>query len=446
MIEKKGLTDNDLKKLLGTIRVPVSIEAFRSGLQTKHGNIIRRRHDFSVDEIPFRSETIPWYALGNRPTENTYGPTRTLAYASGAYFVQDAGSLLALALCDADRSPTSPLLICDLCAAPGAKASALLEMIEQSQGFLLANEVIGTRVPSLTSNLSRTGSNRFAVSSLDPTVLAKKLGSVFDIVLVDAPCSGQAMLSKGKQRESSFSQPQVEHSALRQQRILDAASQLIVEGGTLVYSTCTFAEAENEDQVDRLLKSGMFEPARSPRLEEYETSSSCYRLWPHLHQCAGAFASRLKIKNVHNVSVRPRKIVETRVSDAPLKDWYVDDFRQCRLRQAGGSLFAWSNNAPHWVESIAVNGPEIAHRTGQTWKPSHAGALRGLTEKKANQNFALDKESTKQYLRGETIKLNAKGWGAVSYGGRPLGWVKAMNGIAKNHLPSHARFSGNLAD
>ncbi|MEC7407264.1 MAG: RNA methylase, NOL1/NOP2/sun family protein, partial [Planctomycetota bacterium] len=213
-MEDKGLNgDQDLLKMMGSIEVPESLEAFRSGLQERHGSAIRKRRDFSVQSLPFSCEPIPWYDLGYHPVESITGPTRTLAYASGAYFVQDAGSLLALALCGADKQTKTPLLVCDLCAAPGAKASALLEHVHQSGGFLLANEVIGSRIAALSSNLSRTGSNRFAVTSLDPEHLVEKIGAVFDLVLVDAPCSGQAMLSRGKQTSSSFSRQQVEHSA-----------------------------------------------------------------------------------------------------------------------------------------------------------------------------------------------------------------------------------------
>lgn len=441
---KACFSEDDLRDLLGSVAAPGSLAAFRDGLQTRHGNVIRSRYDVSSKEIPFSCDEIPWYSLGKRPIDPEIGPTRTLAYASGAYFVQDAGSLLALALCKADELHGSPLLICDLCAAPGAKASALLEMTERSGGFLLANEVIRSRIPALNSNLSRTGSNRYAISSLDPQDLADQLDGVFDMVLVDAPCSGQAMLSRGKQNRSAFSKQQVEHSALRQNRILDAALKLVKTGGQLVYSTCTFAEAENESQIERLLKQAVVEPVQNPKLKDYETETGCYRLWPHEHQCAGSFASSLRVtKPTANNDYR-KKDKPINVSDIPLHDWYSGDFAEYRFHRSKVSLFGWPNHAPQWVERIAVGGPEIAFRTGQTWKPAHAGALRSLTNLEPIQTEALNADLANQYLQGNTINVDLVGWASASYNGRPLGWLKGVNGKAKNHLPTHSRSNGRL--
>ena len=444
-MEDKGLNgDHDLLKMMGSIEVPESLEAFRSGLQERHGNAIRKRRGFSVQSLPFSCEPIPWYDLGYRPVDSITGPTRTLAYASGAYFVQDAGSLLALALCGADKQTKNPLLVCDLCAAPGAKSSALLEHVHQSGGFLLANEVIGSRVAALGSNLSRTGSNRFAITSLDPEHLVEKIGAVFDLVLVDAPCSGQAMLSRGKQTSSSFSQQQVEHSASRQNRILDAASRLTKPGGKLVYSTCTFAEAENEDQVRRLMEQGIAEALPQKQLEEYQTDSGCYRLWPHQHRCAGAFGSIVQITHDEKERSMRKKPARQRYPKISVDDWYSCDFAGDRLHATKASLFAWPEDAPEWTEMIAVNGPEIAYRTGQTWKPAHAGAIRELTGRISSQTCEIDAEKANLYMQGQTLSVDINGWATVIYDGRPLGWIKASQGIGQNHLPSHARFNGDL--
>lgn len=445
MNQKSCLSDEDLCELLGSIPVPESIKAFRAGLETRYGNIIRRRYDVSKEELPFRCEQIPWYGLGERPIDSGVGPTRTLAYASGKYFVQDAGSLLALALCKADASSASPLLICDLCAAPGAKASALLEMTERSKSFLLANEVIRSRIPALNTNLSRTGSNRYVISSLDPQELAGTLGAIFDLVLVDAPCSGQAMLSRGKQNRSSFSKQQIDHSALRQNRILDAAIQLVKPGGQLVYSTCTFAEAENESQIDRLVKKEQVaETITDPQLSEYETDSGCYRLWPHLHQCAGSFASNLRITVNPSNKVHWKQSKNSPHSNIPLQDWYSDDLSNLRFHQTKVSLYAWPVDAPLWVEAVASTGPEIAYRTGQTWRPSHAGALRHRTNLHPNLTEELDAQRANRFLQGNTIQVDAQGWVIGTYDGCALGWIKGVNGQGKNHLPAHARANGTL--
>ena len=93
---------------------------------------------------------------------------------------------------------------------------------------------------------------------------------------------------------------------------------------------------------------------------------------------------------------------------------------------------------------IAVNGPEIAYRTGQTWKPAHAGAIRELTGRISSQTCEIDAEKANLYMQGQTLSVDINGWATVIYDGRPLGWIKASQGIGKNHLPSHARFNGDL--
>lgn len=446
MSKKKRSNEYDLRELLGPIQPPGSFDDFHLGLHTHYGNVIRRRREVSIDALPFSCEPVAWYSLGARPIHHKKGPTQTLAYAAGDYFVQDAGSLLALALCGADQISEKPLVICDLCAAPGAKASALLEYAEQNQGFLLANEVIGSRIGALTANLSRTGSDRFVVSSQDPLKLAERLGAVFDLVLVDAPCSGQAMLSRGKQSQSAFSKQQVEHSALRQNRILDAATSLVKTGGQLVYSTCTFATDENEKQVERLLNQGIAESVHSNELSNYQTDQGCYRLWPHQHQCAGSFGSKLQITRDQEKTHFRQKRRRIQLPKVNLANWYMDDFSERRLHQTNASLFAWPIDAPGWAEEIAVDGPEVAYRTGQTWKPSHAGALRRKSFQLPRREHALNSQEANAYLQGQTLDLKADGWVTVLYENRPLGWTKVVNGKGKNHLPNHARFNRSLID
>ena len=106
----------------------------------------------------------------------------------------------------------------------------------------------------------------------------------------------------------------------------------------------------------------------------------------------------------------------------------------------------WPDDAPPWVESIAVAGPELAHRTGQTWKPAHAAALRRVETCAAACHVDLDAEASKRYLRGETIAVEMDGWQVARYRGRPLGWIKGSRGIGKNHLPASARTRGELVE
>lgn len=443
---------DDLTRMLGKVVVPGELDDFIEALQRRWGNVMRRRRDVAPQDLPVPSDVIPWYLLGHRPTAESPRPSRTLAYASADFFVQDAGSLLALSALHADTDLLRGKLICDLCAAPGGKASALVEAVDSDGdaasegGFVLANEVIRARLGALQLNLARTGSDRYAISSMDPEALADQLPGAFDAVVVDAPCSGQTLVARGKQSRSSFSINQIAHSASRQRRILDAAVRLLRPHGLLVYSTCTFAEAENESQVSRLIEAGNVTPVPIERLEAYRSGDACYRLWPHLHDCAGSFAASLQVDGGNTTRLkRGRHNGAAMNPPDELKSWFDAVSDSSRLWQNDSLLIGWPSDAPPWASDVATMGPELAHRTGHTWKPSHAAALRRVLRGRARARIELDPRLAVSFLRGEVIPVEADGWQVACFGGRPLGWIKGINGMGKNHLPASARITGDLS-
>ena len=453
-----SLTREHIREILGGVKLPGDPEDFSHSLHRPKQSVLRMRRGIDPQELPLNTLPIPWYELGHRSTDPARKPSRLLAFAAADFYLQDAGSLLALAAADADTTALRSLLVCDLCAAPGGKASALLEALGIDEagngGFLLANEPIRSRIGALQFNLAREGSDRFAISNLDPDALAERLPGVFDLVLVDAPCSGQALLGRGKQKTSALSSKQIQHSASRQQRILDAATRLLRDGGRLIYSTCTFAEAENETQVQRLVESGVAEPEPVSRLAPYESSfpplgasSGCYRLWPHLHGCAGSFAASMRVRGGQPVSPKMREQRRSRAakSELDLTDWYELDRDETRLSTLESVLFGWPADAPPWTDQIAVGGPELAHRAGKTWKPSHAGALRRESRARCRRVVEVDDLVAQQFMGGEPIPCEEDGWQIVQWRGRPLGWIKGHRNVGKNHLPSGARMPGELA-
>ena len=438
---------------LGSLSCPGSLDDFAYSLTQPFRNVMRCRRGINSSELAIATTPIPWYSLGRRPVDETKSPSRTIAYACGDFFVQDAGSLLALAVAGADGDDLRGKLVCDLCAAPGGKASALVEAVSNQdttgEGFVLANEVIRTRIGALQLNLARTGSDQFAISNLDPETLAQRLPGLFDLVVVDAPCSGQAMLGRGKQNTSSLSEHQIRHSASRQRRILDAAVCLVREGGRLVYSTCTFAEAENESQIQRLIDHGVATPHSVDALGDYESNPGCYRCWPHVHHCAGSFAAAVTIHHASPPTARKprsRKHQLSKPKKAPvdLAAWYDGVEKPSRICVRDAVVLGFPEKAPGWVDELAISGPEILHRAGQTWKPAHAGALRRHGSLMPSTTIQVDERACRQFMRGEPIDCRASGWNAIQLNGRPLGWIKANGKLGKNHLPTAARMTGEL--
>lgn len=418
------------------------LHEFATAMLRHRGSDLRVRHGCDPSSLPFSLAPVPWYPLGYRDEGSQTRPSRTLDYAAGEFFLQDAGSMLALAACDADRLKTEGRLVCDLCAAPGGKASALLESI--GDGFLLANEPIKSRLAPLGYNLARTGIGRYAISSLDPESLAQRLAGVFDLVLVDAPCSGQALLGRGKQSMSSIAASQVEHSAARARRILGSAVQLLRPGGQLVFSTCTFAEAENESQVAWMLEQHDCIANPRDRLQPYasDTTGCSYRLWPHRDGCAGGFAASVQSSASSSRSdsgnamrTRRRKLKDRLPPE--IMHWF--ETIPSRYQVSENRIGCLPDDAPEWVESVAKQTPELAYRTGQTWKPAHAMALRRDGLMTSTRVVEIEADLATRFMAGQPIPCGTKGWCVVRYQGRPLGWVKASSGTGKNHLPTAAR-------
>ena len=105
----------------------------------------------------------------------------------------------------------------------------------------------------------------------------------------------------------------------------------------------------------------------------------------------------------------------------------------------GSVVFGWPSDGPDWVDELAVAGPELLHRTGQTWKPAHAAALRRGEARIARNRLDIDSELACRFAIGESIPCEPAGWQVVYYDGRPLGWVKGVSGVGKNQLPTAAR-------
>jgi 16S rRNA C967 or C1407 C5-methylase (RsmB/RsmF family)/NOL1/NOP2/fmu family ribosome biogenesis protein len=408
-------------------------------LSTPPRPALRVRPGIAPESLPFAVESVAWHPEGYFVTETTR-PGLQIPFAAGEYYIQDAASLLVLTALRAQRGER----ICDLCASPGGKATAILDAVGED-GWLLANETIGARVAPLRFNLARQGATQFAVGQHDPQVLVDALGSVFDAVLVDAPCTGQSLVSRGRQTQSAFSGRSVEHCAARQRRILQAAAQLVRPGGRLAYATCTFAYAENEGQIQAFLDSHLdFELEGCAALQPWESDvlPKSYRLWPHREGCGGAFAATLVRSEASHVwasgrgAKLPRTLKPARLP-ADFSGWgslVIESVRAGREQ-----CFGWSR--PLWppLEAVCQAGPEIAFRKGKTWFPSYALAMRRDANWQPAARVALDDVEAVAYVQGRPIPCNQAGWAVATWRQRPLGWLKGDGRRAKNHLPKSAR-------
>lgn len=241
-------------------------------------------------ELPFQIEApLSWQptfvdrlAVGERPGQHPL-------HQQGQFYCLDFSSVFAASVLLTLKSPVN--LVLDVCAAPGGKSIFAWKALQPE--LLLSNEVIGKRLKALSSNLLRCCIQPSIGCNLDPSILAVELPKVADVVLVDAPCTGQSLLAKGEKNPGCFHPVTINKNANRQKRILANSAQTVAPQGWLAYMTCAYSPEENEQVSEWFLKRfPQFQPIDIPFLKSFQshlTHLPCYRMFPQSGLGAGAF-------------------------------------------------------------------------------------------------------------------------------------------------------------
>lgn len=281
--------------------------------------------DGSGEKRPGEFARVPW-AADAFYYDNSIRPGKHAYHEAGLYYIQEPSAMSAAAM----LAPRRGMRVLDLCAAPGGKTTQLASYLDQ-KGLLVANEIHPARCRILSQNVERMGICNAIVTNEESKRLAEHFPLYFHAILVDAPCSGEGMFRKNPEAMEEWSKKQVQSCALRQQEILSNAAEMLMAGGTLVYSTCTFSPEENEQTIARFLaeheefevmeqKAPWFMPGRPewalPRLieagnpgpeqnlarteakteSESEDLKKTLRLWPHHLRGEGHFVAVLRKK------------------------------------------------------------------------------------------------------------------------------------------------------
>lgn len=250
------------------------------------------------DPVPWQPSFVDRLAPDQRPGQHPL-------HEAGAYYCLDMSSVFAATVLTAVNRH-APLVI-DTCAAPGGKSVFAWRQLQPD--LLVANEVIRKRCGALISNFTRCGIQPALISSMDTAVLAGHARGTADVVIVDAPCSGQSLLAKGVENAGCFHPSTINLNANRQRRILANAAELLAPGGCLAYLTCTYAEKENEGNARWLMKQfPALQPVEVTPLQAHRSHLAgfpCYRLWPWEGIGAGAFAVLLQRADTPDDADRP---------------------------------------------------------------------------------------------------------------------------------------------
>lgn len=374
---------------------------------------------------PFALEQIPWEENGFYVTEEKAGGD--VFHFAGLYYLQEPSAMCAAPLLKA--TPRERVL--DLCAAPGGKTTQLAASL-QGEGVLIANEIVPDRARILSQNVERMGIRNCAVASASPQQLAEKFPEYFDKILVDAPCSGEGMFKKEANAIPEWSEENVTRCAKRQSGILDEAAKMLGVGGRLVYSTCTFADEEDDGQIEDFLK----------RHSEFELVES-RTLYPHEVKGEGHFAAVLYKRNGARAGAKPFSIKRNSAANKAFQNFAEDFF----VELPQGEITTLPDGRMYLVPQGMLDfgnlrllrlGVELGEWDGKLFKPAHA--LATALGAKAKRQVKLTREEAVGYLHGETLEAEiANGWCVVCVDEYPLGLGKAVNGVVKNHFPKGLR-------
>lgn len=411
--------------------------------QARHP-LFKGDHEVPVSKVPWNSYG---YYLPERPSF-TFDP---LLHA-GRYYVQEASSMFLEQAMKQTVNLSKPLKVLDLCAAPGGKSTLLQSLLTQDS-LLVSNEVIKTRVSILEENIIKWGGANVVVINNDPKDF-QKLIDFFDVIVVDAPCSGSGLFRRDADAVKEWSLQNVELCSQRQQRILADVLPALKENGILIYSTCSYSIAENEEIVDWLMSDLSMESKQLAIESEWnivETVSAKkgygYRFYPDKVRGEGFFIAALqKMDSSGTYYPGKNKFEKTgKREEELLKNWikHYEEFQYIKFKNDILALpYNWQNEHFSLLSSMHIKkaGIKMGEIINDTLVPDHQLAVSGIVNDSVPR-IELSKEDAIQYLKKEVIHIDAtrKGWMLACYQETPLGWIKVLPNRLNNYYPKEWR-------
>ncbi|MBI3883939.1 MAG: RNA methyltransferase [Sphingobacteriales bacterium] len=402
---------------------------------------------------------VPWsekgFYLEQRPSF-TLDPL----FHGGAYYVQEASSMFLEEALKQSVDLAQPIKILDLCAAPGGK-STLIQSLISERSLLVSNEVIKTRVTILSENITKWGAANVVVTNNDPKDF-RRLEAYFDVIVVDAPCSGSGLFRKDPDAINEWSEQNVQLCHQRQQRILADVLPALKEGGTIIYSTCSYSKDEDEEICDWLVNDCHLTSVKyflEPDWNIIETVSEQhkaygYRFYPDKVKGEGFFIAAFKKGQMLNAGLfnerknnkQRGKLEKASVKEIDvLRQWLknANDFSFIKLKDEVLALPAYFENELVELQTalyIKKAGIKLGTIIRDELIPDHELAISKIIIESI-ATVAVDKETALQYLRREEIRLDApvKGWNLLTYNQLPLGWVKLLPNRVNNYYPKEWR-------
>ena len=399
---------------------------------------VQSNFNFELKNTPFYKDSyyIPsdFEGVGNLPLHH-----------AGGFYVQEPSAASVLTVIDA--KPNEKIL--DLCAAPGGKSTGIAAAM-QGKGLLWSNEYIRNRATVLLSNIERMGISNAVVSSLSADYLCSSLEGFFDAVAVDAPCSGEGMWRHNELVEKQWSEEYVLKCAAIQREILTSAANAVMSGGRLIYSTCTFAKEENEDNVAWFLENNPEFALEKINADfgmggisgNQEIDNKVRRIIP-VNGGEGHFVALFRKKG-EKVNVNAK--FEEKISPESKKivtEFLNDNFNEIPegvLLEKNNLIYLAPVEAPLIKGDILRYGLLVGEMRKNRLEPSHALFTAAEVSPKRSLDLKLNDERLYKFLKGEEIHSDGEsGYTAVRVEGVPLGFGKCSGTRLTNRYPKGLR-------
>lgn len=428
-------------------------EAFFQALATAPPVSIRYNPAKNQHTIP-DTERVPWCENGCYLKER---PVFTLDpfFHGGAYYVQEASSMF-LEHVLKQIMPKRALRVLDLCAAPGGK-STLTASVLPTGSLLVANEIIHNRAVILKENIIKWGHNNILVSQNDPADFSALEGA-FDIIIVDAPCSGEGMFRKDPAAIAEWSEQNLLICSNRQKKILSDIWHTLKPGGHLIYSTCTYNRGENEEIANWITTHFEAENIEIkhtyPAITPSETPLHAYRFYPHKTTGEGFFISVFQKGEGEEADFKKGKKTDKPVvlsGDRNILDMLPgkENYTAYREKDKYGIFPEQHRDFIAFVEKqlrLLYKGCEIAESNGPKFRPLHAFALYANIRPQSEQSYEVDLPTALKFLKKEEIPTFGKPgqWILIRYQGIGLGWCKNVGNRLNNYFPKEWRIRMNI--
>lgn len=437
------------------------LESFKRVHETSQAITSIRRNQFKkwdtgahsflhLNDSETNVETVPWcrnaFYLKERPSF-VLDPL----WHAGAYYVQEASSMFVQYILEQLKIPSQSVVI-DVCAAPGGKSTLLANYFYD--GLIISNEIIKSRNAILVENLTKWGADNTVVTQNDPSHFAS-LPQFFDLMLIDAPCSGSGLFRKDPDAIKEWSEENVQHCSLRQQRIVEETAAALKQGGYLIYSTCSYSMEEDEKIMDHIASIPGFQNVSIPIPASWNivTTESAihhaigYRFYPDQVKGEGFFISIFqKIEDTSNY------YSTAHFNFTPLTKNEINVIQNHFELPQGYQLISHQSECiaipskyenelrillSHWY--VKKMGMSIGEIKGKDLIPAHQLAM-SYWATLPYQRHELNIKEALDYLRRASLQMEGpKGWTLMTFQNIGLGWAKILPQRCNNYYPNEWR-------